>query len=196
MSTTETGCTHIWDWRKYGSCPMCADRSSAAKTDQLDALPESVRSAFRDMEKAFAWGMSVAPTTWHVLRDELMRMAPYEQAVCRLAIEKAEQRQRAEKAEARVRELERERWDVVATRNAAIKRAERAEAELAAIKKRIAEAPILLARVVVPHACDGAPYIECSDLANGGLAADVIKPFLSPQLLRVRLLPLDDEAKS
>lgn len=51
-------CKHGWDWRRYDSCPMCADENSARikRSSDLDALKSAA---------AIAWGW-----LWHVTTSD------------------------------------------------------------------------------------------------------------------------------
>ena len=150
-------------------------------TDQLDALPESARAAVRTMDDK-----NTVNGCWNTCRDELLRLT----GDCNAERLRADtytakyevMRERAEKAEARVQELERENGElrgrpILKTEwQELTERAERAEAELVAVKKRIAEAP----RGIVFLDEREVPSISC-DFDEG---------------THVALLPLDDEAKS
>lgn len=49
----ETGCTHGWDWRKYGSCPMCADASQARTDAVIPLIDEILENEWRHLIKPF-----------------------------------------------------------------------------------------------------------------------------------------------
>jgi len=133
---------------------------------EIDKLPPEVAEAIEALD-AMTYAGSRTHAHWSCVKDHLDRLAEENARLARANIA------------------------LIAERDHANLLQRKTESELAALKARTAEAPILVARVVVPHACDGAPYLECTD-SNGGLHPDVVKRFLTPQLRRVAMLKLED----
>jgi uncharacterized protein YhaN len=176
-------------------------------TTELDALPETEAIRMLSMFIDTAVGTMVTMHTTRIkeVRAELIRLAEENarlrpmltarsQEMLRLVSESGELKTRAEKAEARVQELEREN-EILEIKNRGTlannlcpdhrdkqtgkpclactietltRKKDRAEAELAAIKRRIAEAPIQM--------------VPCAPTPDG--------------LVNKRMRLLDDEAKS
>jgi len=131
-------------------------------TTELDALPETeaIRMLSMFIDTAVGTRVTMHTTRIKEVRAELIRFAEENarlrpmltarsQEMLRLVSESGELKTRAEKAEARVQELQDDLRDDSARivrewddeRAVWKQRAERAESELAAVKKRIAEAP-------------------------------------------------------
>lgn len=110
--------------------------------NDLDTLRPEVREAVGRMvvlcSAANKTGKWVRADCDVVIVAEMLRLAEYEQAAGKLAIEKAEFRQRAERAEAELDALKNLQSELAAQ----VVRAEYAEAELVALKARTAESPI------------------------------------------------------
>jgi len=171
-------------------------------TDQLDALPESVRNAVSAIDNGNGVFVDsddgIGGAKWQIVRDALLRyremVSDRSREMLRLVRESGELKTRAEKAEARVQELQ----DALRDDSAHIvrewdderavwkQRAERAESEVAAIKKRMADAQ-------TATVCRGLG----TDLGLTGGPPWMESWFTLEKLIghRVRLL-LDDEAKS
>lgn len=130
----EAGCTHGWDWRKYGSCPMCAD---ATKT--LEDLRASIKS------------YPIQPPSWlDAIDAAIHERDELRESLADFTAAEVMARKRAEKAEAERDELRAKNAALtdellhVPSRDflrAVQHRAEKAEAEIAALKARIAASP-------------------------------------------------------
>ena len=123
----------------------------------MDKQQDHVAEAIALMDKSAERTTPNAQTrAWAILRAEIERLREYEQAAAMFAVEKAEQRRRAEAAEARVRELEgllRETAAVAITMlynsHKADTLAEFSVEELGQVVE--ASAPLLAARAQVEH---------------------------------------------
>jgi alkylated DNA nucleotide flippase Atl1 len=144
-------------------------------TTELDALPESVKEALDEIAHNVGTEDEARIVRAALLRYRAM-VSDRSREMLRLVHESGELKTRAEKAEARVQELERENGLLVRGHKVALSAWRDAEAELAAVKKRIAEAETF---VVHRHP---AGAVMATYMCNSKLDGK-----------RVALLPLDDE---
>ena len=121
--------------------------------NDLDTLRPEVREALKRTDatvEMFDTLVTLNRDEYDAIRAELLRLAGYEQAAGRLAIEKAEFRQRAEQYEAELASIpDADEWDALR------ERAEKAEADLASLKATIADAPCTLLRFMTGYIPSG-----------------------------------------
>ena len=174
-------------------------------TTELDALPETeaIRMLSMFIDTAVGTRVTMHTTRIKEVRAELIRFAEENarlrpmltarsQEMLRLVSESGELKTRAEKAEARVQELQDDLRDDSARivrewddeRAVWKQRAERAESEVAAIKKRIAETATATLRITYEE--DRAMGVYLRDMDIGMLC------LLDGEC--VRLLPLDEKS--
>jgi len=157
---------------------MTAYETEKKPETTVDALPESVRrmvNRLNELSDAAAkgnWGEFSMHVPANPNRDADLVLADVAVKITRLT--------------ARVQELEREKLALTAERDHAALLQRRAEAELAAVRKRIAESATATLRITYEE--DRAMGVYLRDMDIGALC------WLDGEC--VRLLPLDDEAKS